>query len=75
MKEYLTVIGAILIFMGGFAYGSLFHYSDNIDVCTGFTKNGVQWKGYRTISETNERRCFFVEQRYPYRTWHGVDKI
>ena len=72
MKEYLLVLGAIVLFMSGFAYGSLNHFSEHIDVCTSFTKKGVEWKGYRTISETNERRCFFVEQKYPYRTWHGI---
>jgi hypothetical protein len=71
MKEYLTIIGAIAIFMGGFAYGSLNHFATYIDSCGSFTKNGTQWKGYRTIAEDNERRCFFVEQKYPYRSWHG----
>ena len=75
MKQYLQLLGIICVFMGGFAYGSLAHYSEYIDSCGSFTKNGVEWKGYRTIAQDNERRCFFVEQRYPYRTWHGVDKI
>jgi hypothetical protein len=74
MKEYLAVIGVIVIFMGGFGYGSLNNYVDNISDCGSFTKKGVAWKGYRAISDDNERRCFFVEQQYPYRTWHGVNK-
>lgn len=69
------VLAALFLFMGGFAYGSLAHYVDNQSDCAGYTKNGVRWEGYRAISDDNQRRCFFVEQRYPYRVWHGVNKI
>lgn len=72
MKEYLTVLALIVVFMGGFGYGSLANYAEHIDECGSFEKKGVQWKGYRTIAQDNERRCFFMEQRYPYRIWHGV---
>ena len=73
---FAKVLGCVVIFMGGFAYGSLAHYVDNISDCTGFTKKGVEWKGYRAIGEkSNDRRCFFVEQRFPYRVKHGVEKI
>lgn len=72
MKEYLTVLGLIVVFMGGFGYGSLGQYIEHIDECTSYTKKGVVWKGYRTISENNEKRCFFVEQEYPHRVWHGI---
>lgn len=65
----------LFLFMGGFAYGSLANYVDNSGDCTGFTKKGVRWEGYRAISDSNERRCFFIEQRHPYRVWHGVEKL
>lgn len=74
MNPYITSIIGIVIFMSGFAYGSLSQTMEHIDSCTSFNKNGVEWKGFRAISEDNERRCFFMEQRYPYRVWQGVEK-
>jgi hypothetical protein len=57
--------------MGGFAYGSLHGYVDNIDHCTGFKG----WTGYRAMSETGERRCFFLENKFPYRIKQGIERI
>lgn len=74
MKEAILVLGFVVTFMGGFAYGSLNHYVDNIDHCTSYTKSGVTWVGYRAISEDYERRCFWLESRFPYRVQQGVER-
>ena len=72
MKEYLAVLGAIVVFMGGFGYGSLEHYVEHIDKCTDYETKQSVWKGYRVIGENNERRCFWLEQNYPHRIRQGV---
>jgi hypothetical protein len=74
MKEFLVLIGFILAFMGGFAYGSLNHYVDNMTHCTSYTaKNGVKWVGYRAISNDYDRRCFWLEDRFPNRVQQGIE--
>lgn len=72
---YGWLIGVIVVFMGGFAYGSLANYVDNIQDCVSFKFQNTEWKGYRAISEDNTRRCFWVEQKFPNRVKHGVEKI
>ena len=69
MKEYLMTIGSVLIFLCGFAYGSMAHYVDNIADCTSYKG----WTGYRAISDDNQRRCFWVENKFPNRVKHGVE--
>lgn len=63
----------IFAFMGGFAYGSLNHYVDNITHCTSYTQSGVKWIGYRAISDEYDRRCFWLEDRFPNRVRQGVE--
>lgn len=64
----------VFAFMGGFAYGSLNHYVDNMTHCTTYTaRNNVKWIGYRAISDDYDRRCFWLEDRFPYRVQQGVE--
>jgi sugar/nucleoside kinase (ribokinase family) len=62
-------IAFVVVFLGGFAYGSLSNYVDNISDCTSYKG----WVGYRAINEHNERRCFWIEQNYPKRIKSGVE--
>lgn len=64
---------AILFFLGGYAVGSIHDYVDNIDHCTSYSTKHATWVGFRAISESNERRCFWVEDRFPNRVQHGVE--
>ena len=73
MKDALVVLGFVLFFMGGFAYGSLNHYVDKMTHCTSYNQSGVEWIGYRAISDDYERRCFWLENRFPYRVRQGVE--
>lgn len=73
MKEALLVLGFVVTFMGGFAYGSLNHYVDNIDHCTTYRQGITTWVGYRAISEDYDRRCFWLEDRFPYRVRQGIE--
>jgi len=41
--------------------------------CTSYTKSGVKWIGYRAISDDYDRRCFWLEERFPYRVQQGVE--
>lgn len=72
LKEAGILLAMVFLFMGGFAYGSMLNYVDNIDHCTSYKMNGITYEGYRAISEDNHRRCFWVENRYPYRVKHGI---
>jgi hypothetical protein len=74
MKDALIVLGFVFAFMGGFAYGSLASYVDTMSHCPSYTQNGVLWVGYKAISDDNERRCFWLEGRFPYRVRQGVNK-
>ena len=65
----------VFAFMGGFAYGSLSNYVDNIGDCVTYTKGFSTWVGYRAINDDNERRCFWLEDRYPYRVKQGVERL
>jgi hypothetical protein len=73
MKEALLTLGFVFTFMGGFAYGSLNHYVDTMSHCPTYKQSGVIWEGYRAISDNNERRCFWLEGRHPYRVRQGVN--
>jgi hypothetical protein len=73
MKEFLLTVGAIVIFIGGFAYGSLNSYVDNMTHCTSYKQSGVEWVGYRAISDDYDRRCFWLEGRFPHRVKQGVE--
>lgn len=64
------VILFLFSFFGGFAYGSLAHYVDNIDHCTSYKG----WTGYKAISDNYERRCFWLENKFPYRVKQGVER-
>ena len=67
--KYLAL--ALFCFFGGYAYGSLANYVDNIDHCTSYKG----WTGYRAISEENTRRCFWLEYKFPYRVRQGVERL
>lgn len=74
MRDFLLTLLFIFVFMGGFAYGSLNHYVDNMTHCTTYTaRNGVKWVGYRAISDDYNRRCFWLEERFPYRVQQGEE--
>jgi hypothetical protein len=73
MKDVLMLMGFVLAFMGGFAYGSLNHYVDNMTHCTTYTLNKVKWVGYRAISDDYDRRCFWLEEQFPYRVKQGIE--
>jgi hypothetical protein len=70
MRELLV---ALFAFFGGFAYGSLNHYVDNMTECVSFRRGDTTWVGYRAISDDYERRCFWVEDKFPNRVRHGVE--
>ena len=74
MRDVALVLGFVLTFLGGFAYGSLSHYVDNIDHCTTYRAGSVTWVGYRAISDRNDRRCFWLEDRFPNRVKQGVER-
>jgi hypothetical protein len=73
VRDFLLTLLFVFVFMGGFAYGSLNHYVDNMTHCTSYTKSGVKWIGYRAISDDYDRRCFWLEERFPYRVQQGVE--
>ena len=73
MKEILMLMGYVFVFMGGFAYGSLNHYVDNMTDCTTYRQGVTTWVGYRAISDDYDRRCFWLEDRFPYRVQQGVE--
>jgi hypothetical protein len=73
MKEFFVLIGFFLSFMGGFAYGSLNHYVDNMTECASFRQGATTWVGYRAISDDYDRRCFWMEDRFPNRIKQGVE--
>lgn len=64
---------SLIAFFGGFAYGSVNHYVDNMTDCTSFRQGNTIWVGYRAISDDYERRCFWVEDKFPNRVRHGVE--
>ena len=73
MKEFLVLIGFFFAFMGGFAYGSLNHYVDNMTHCTTYRQGTTTWVGYRAISDDYDRRCFWLEDRFPNRVRQGIE--
>jgi len=66
--KYLLV--GLFTFFGGYSYGSLSSYVDNIDHCTSYKG----WTGYKAISDNYERRCFWLENKFPYRVKQGVER-
>ena len=54
----------------GFAMGK-FHTSLDYIHCESFTKNGVMWTGYVSMKD-GDIRCFWKEERYPWRLMQGV---
>jgi hypothetical protein len=73
MKESLILLGYVFVFMGGFAYGSLNHYVDNMTHCTTYRQGDITWVGYRAISEDYDRRCFWLSDTFPNRVRQGVE--
>lgn len=64
VATFLTGIGI------GFGFGKL-HTSLDYIHCDSYTKNGVMWVGYVSMRD-NEIRCFWKEERYPWRVVQGV---
>jgi hypothetical protein len=64
---------ALFAFFGGFAYGSLNHYVDNMTECVTFRQGNTTWVGYRAISDDYDRRCFWMEDRFPNRIRQGIE--
>jgi hypothetical protein len=73
MRDFVVMIGFVLFFMGGFAYGSLNHYVDNMTHCTTYRQGDITWVGYRAISDDYDRRCFWLSNKYPNRVRQGVE--
>lgn len=74
MKDILVYLIFVFVFFGGYALGSMHDYVDKIDHCTTYTaRNGVKWIGYMAISDDYERRCFWLEERFPNRVQQGVE--
>lgn len=67
------ILVAFFAFMGGFAYGSLNHYVENMTECASFRQGSTTWVGYRAISDDYDRRCFWMEDRFPNRIKQGVE--
>jgi hypothetical protein len=63
----------VFAFLGGFAYGSLNHYVENMTHCTSYRQGDTMWVGYRAISNDFDRRCFWLEDRFPSRVRQGVE--
>lgn len=66
-------MGFVFAFVGGFAYGSLNHYVDNMTHCTTYRQGDITWVGYRAISEDYDRRCFWLSDTFPNRVRQGVE--
>jgi hypothetical protein len=73
MKEILMLMGFVFAFVGGFAYGSLNHYVDNMTHCTTYRQGDITWVGYRAISEDYDRRCFWLSDTFPNRVRQGIE--
>jgi hypothetical protein len=73
MKDVLMLMGFVFAFVGGFAYGSLNHYVDNMTHCTTYRQGDITWVGYRAISEDYDRRCFWLSDTFPNRVRQGVE--
>jgi hypothetical protein len=63
----------VFAFMGGFAYGSLNHYVEYMVECTTYRQGNTVWVGYRAISNDYDRRCFWLEDKFPSRVRQGVE--
>lgn len=63
----------LFVFMCGFAFNNVFTEIDNIGRCSSWTTPNVRWEGYRAVNEKGETRCFWLEQRFPYRVRQGVE--
>jgi hypothetical protein len=73
MRDFVVMLGFVLFFMGGFAYGSLNHYVDNMTHCTTYRQGDITWVGYRAISDDYDRRCFWLSNKYPNRVRQGIE--
>jgi hypothetical protein len=46
---------------------------DNMTQCTTYRQGTTTWVGYRAISDDYDRRCFWMEDRFPNRVRQGVE--
>lgn len=74
MRDILMYLSFVFVFFGGYALGSIHDYVDNIDHCNTYRAGSVTWVGYRAISDRNDRRCFWLEDRFPNRVRQGVER-
>lgn len=65
----------LFAFLGGYSFGNMVEYVDKIDHCVSYKTSYSTWVGYKAISESNERRCFWLENKYPYRIKQGVERL
>ena len=73
MNLFIMVLYSVFVFLCGYAYASVHTEIDKAVDCGSFKKSNVVWEGYWAISADNERRCFWLEKRYPYRVMQGVN--
>jgi len=69
----LTSVCFVFVFMGGYALGSIHNYVDTMMHCTTYRQGDTVWVGYRAVNNDNERRCFWLEDRFPNRVRQGVE--
>lgn len=69
MKAVLILVATSMLVIG-FGLGKI-HTSLDYIHCESFTKNGVTWTGYVSMKD-GDIRCFWKEERYPWRLMQGV---
>lgn len=73
MNLFLVTIYTVFIFLCGYAYASIHTEIDKAVDCGSFNTKHALWEGYWAINQHNERRCFWLETRFPYRVMQGVN--
>ena len=73
MNPILSAVCVVFVFMGGYALGSIHNYVDTMMHCTSYRQGDIIWIGYRAINNDNERRCFWLQDGFPYRVRQGVE--
>lgn len=72
MNLLIMVLYSVFVFLCGYAYSAIHTEVDKAVDCGSFTTKQAVWHGYWAINAENERRCFWLENRYPYRIKQGV---
>lgn len=72
--QLMIVVGySLFLLVCGYALGTVHTDIDKRVECGSFTKHNAKWVGYFAMNDANERRCFWLENRYPYRVMQGVN--